>query len=242
MTKYFIGTSGWTYDSWRGRFYPKQLAKSKWLEYYTQIFNTVEINATFYRAFERPTFKKWYDQAPKNFKYIVKVPRYISHMKMLKDSEHSIARFEKSAHWLKEKLGLMLLQLPHRAKYNLERMHHILETFKNPHELVVEIRNERWLTEEFHQLLKSYKTIFCSVDSPEMSPIDWLTAKKAYIRLHGHRFWYNDQYTSRELKNIAEFAKKLSERGAKEIYIYFNNDYFAYAPKNALALRELLSE
>src|SRR5882762_533080 len=122
-TSIFIGTSGWTYPEWTDAFYPVDLPKDRWLEYYSSQFKIVELNATFYRNFPESVYNKWYNTTPKNFHFVIKVSRYITHQKLLIDIKKSVELFENNVSLLKEKLGLLLLQLPPRMPYFPERLY-----------------------------------------------------------------------------------------------------------------------
>lgn len=237
---YIIGASGWSYSDWRGTFYPKDLAQKNWFQYYAAQFSAVEMNATFYRFFDKKIYKKWREQAPAGFHYMLKVHRLITHIKHLIDSRTLIKKFCRSAKILDDKLGLILLQLPPSMKYDLARLKKAINFFDDPKKLVIEFRDPKWLTSETKQLLTELGCIYCCADSPKIKLTDWVTSNIAYIRLHGRKEWYDYDYSKRELKQIAEFAKRLNKKGAKTIYIFFNNDYKAYAINNALYLRELL--
>lgn len=238
--KFLIGTSGWIYPHWKGAFYPKDLPQSKWFEYYAKKFNTVEINATFYRAFAEETYEKWREHAANGFEYVVKMHRIITHRKYLKNVKNEIKRAEQSAGLLGDKLGLMLLQLPPQMPYEPERLKQALLDFKEPQKVVIEFRDNKWLTKETYTLLKELKVAFCSSDAPGIDLIDWLTSKIGYIRLHGRDLSYTGCYSKQELKKIADLAEKMVKTGAKQVYIFFNNDAEGYAPKNALELAEIL--
>ena len=240
-TQFIIGTSGWNYPDWRGSFYPKGLAQKNWLAFYTTKFPIVEINATFYRLFGANVFKNWHEKAKGKFKYIVKVNRYITHRKYLKNSKTAIKKFCRSTALLKNKQALMLLQLPPSMPYDLERLQKALMSFDNPKKVVVEFRHRKWLTLETKQLLKKMGCVFCAADSPQTELVAWVTAKTAYIRLHGRKKWFDYNYTKTELGEIARFARKLAKQGANKIYILFNNDYYCYAVKNAIYLNSLLN-
>lgn len=236
----YIGTSGWVFSDWAGDFYPKNLERSCWLKYYAQHFNTVEVNATFYRSFKETTYLKWYQQVPDNFKYILKAPKIVTHHKLLADAEGIINTFEKSALSLQEKLGLMLLQLPPHMPYLLPRLEQTLKAFNYPQKVVVEFRKKYWITKETLQLLKKYQSILCLIDSPDIKLTATLTANIAYIRLHGSEQWYKYKYNQSELAKIAAFIKRLIEFNLSDLYIIFNNTFFANAPYNALQLKEML--
>lgn len=241
MTAFRIGTSGWNYISWKNKFYPEGCPTAEWLEYYTNYFDTVELNATFYRFFKEEHFLNWYRRVPKNFKYVVKVPGFITHRKQLLDAKEQTELFCANAALLKNKLGLMLLQLSPRTPYDLDRLEEKLQIFgKASRKLVVEFRNDKWLTEDTLKLLKRYKAIFCNVDSPSIQLQTIVTSQTSYIRLHGRKKMYDYLYSDNELNEIAEQAKQLQQMGAKTIYIFFNNDINANAVDNALSLKRKL--
>ncbi len=237
-----VGTSGWSYPHWKGRFYPDDWPKSRWFEYYAREFSTVEVNATFYRRFRDQTYCNWRDRAPEGFVYVVKAPRIITHLKYLKDAEREIREFRRSALLLQNRLGLILLQLAPRTPYDLDLLERALLSFGDPRGVAVEFRDERWLNRDTWALLKGLGAIFCTIDSPKNAPMDWVTSDTAYIRLHGRKKWYAHDYSYQELKEIADLAKRMAMSGAKRAYIFFNNDFEGCAPKNARALRQMLKE
>lgn len=241
-TRYFIGTSGWTYDHWQGSFYPPDLAKSRWFDYYASRFNSVEINATYYRKFQNQTYQKWKTRAPQGFGYVLKAPKTITHRKLLKNAEEDIREFCLSAALLEDKFEMILLQTAPNLPYDLGLLHSALSAFADPHRVAVEFRNERWFNSETARLLESVGAAFCNVDSPRQHLTDYLTAERAYLRLHGRQSWYSSNYSDEELKWIADLACRLVTHGAKRIYIFFNNDFGGYAPANALLLQTLLTE
>jgi uncharacterized protein YecE (DUF72 family) len=240
--QFFVGTSGWSYPDWQGIFYPDDWPKRRWFEYYAQKFATVEVNATFYRTFKDQTYLKWREQAPQEFRYVLKAPRFITHRKHLKGAEEQIKRFWQSASLLETKLGLILLQLAPHTQYDPERLKNALLTFGDPSKIAVEFRHKKWYTEEIRDLLKEVGAVFCTADSPESELRDWTTSDTAYIRLHGREQWYAYDYSDQELHEIAALAKRLAEPGAKTIYIFFNNDVNGYAPKNALTILDMLEK
>ena len=237
---YYIGTSGWTYDHWKGRFYPEGLAKTKWFLHYCKSFSTVEINATLYRRFKDEVYIKWKNNVQKDFRYVLKAPRIITHRKYLINVDNDIRDFVKSASLLNDKLGLILLQLAPQTKYNPGLLKKTIMLFNNPKKLAIEFRNKVWLTEEIFSLLKESGVVFCNADSPKTSLNDWITSDIAYIRLHGRENWYSYNYSEKELLEISLLLKDLVAKGAKSIYVFFNNDFEGYATENALTLRQIL--
>jgi uncharacterized protein YecE (DUF72 family) len=239
---FFIGTSGWTYDHWKGCFYPDDLPKKRWFDYYTSYFTAVEVNATFYRIFKDEIYRKWKERAPLGFGYVLKAPKLITHRKYLVDVDRDIRAFYHSCTLLQEKFEMILLQVAPDMPYDLERLQRALLSFPDPHRVVVEFRRTEWFTENTLSLLREVGATMCNVDSPQQKLTDSLTSDRAYIRLHGRAHWYAHNYSPDELGEIAILARQLADKGATRVYIFFNNDFAGYAPANAIALRELLSE
>jgi len=237
---FIIGCSGWSYADWRGIFYPKDLPMRLWFDYYQQHFKVIEINATFYRFFPKKVYLKWYAQADPGLMYVIKVPRVISHYKRLKNCKRLIKLFCKSANLLKDKLALLLLQLPPSFQCDLLVLEKAILSFDNPKKLVIEFRNKTWLTDETLTLLKKYGCTYCAADSPDSVLKVWVTSKTGYIRLHGRKEWFNYKYTKKELMEVAMIAKKMLKHGAMKVFILFNNDYYAYAVQNAKTIEIML--
>lgn len=239
---FHVGTSGWSYEHWKGGFYPEGLTKHRWFDFYAERFDSVEVNATFYRRFKDSTYRKWRDQAPDGFRYVLKVPRLISHRHKLHDVGQLIAEFNRSVHLLGSKLGMLLLQLPPNMPYLPQRLDAALQAFSAPSLVAVEFRDERWLTEEIFSLLRKLGANYCNPEYPQHELTDIVTGNAGYLRLHGRKAWYTDDYTHEALCSIAQTAHRMQRQGAQEIYIFFNNDFEAHAPHNAAALIRLLSD
>ena len=239
VVQYHIGTSGWHYEHWRNRFYPAELPKAKWLEFYAGHFDTVELNNSFYRLPSETAFATWYDSSPANFNFAVKVSRFVTHIKRLKNSEEAVENFTTRAGILGEKLGPLLYQLPP----NMHRNDAVLESFLSnlPQEFkhVLEFRHQSWLEEKVFEILHKYNTGLCVFDMPYLSCPLVATSDFAYFRFHGSSELYASYYSDKEL---ADWAKRLSDLAAnlEAIYIYFNNDAEAFAVRNAITLRSYL--
>jgi uncharacterized protein YecE (DUF72 family) len=238
---YHICTSGWVYDDWKGRFYPAGLSRSLWFEYYSSQFSTVEVNATFYRAFKDNTYLGWKNKAPKDFYYVLKAPRTITHQKYLINVEEDIQNFIRSGLLLDDLLGMILLQVAPSTPYDLKQLKQALLAFPDPSIVAVEFRNPNWISTETETLLRDLGVTFCNADSPIQKLTHVLTSKRAYIRMHGRRKWYSDFYGDDELVEIADIARDLARRGASEVYVFFNNTYLANACVNAKSLIKLLA-
>ena len=239
--QYYIGTSGWHYEHWRQRFYPPELAKSKWLEFYASHFTTVELNNSFYRLPSESAFTTWYDSSPPNFVYAVKVSRFITHIKRLKNSEEAVDTFLSRAKILGEKLGPLLYQLPPNMHRDDERLASFLSILPREMRHVVEFRHQSWLEEGAFQVLRGYNAGLCVFDMPGLKCPLIATADFAYIRFHGSTGLYSSCYAEEEL---ADWADKLDSLAAKlkAVYIYFNNDAEAFAVRNAVTLRNYLED
>lgn len=237
---YFVGTSGWTYDHWKDRFYPHDLPKTRWFDYYATQFSSVEVNATFYGTFKDQTYEKWRHRAPQGFGYVLKAPRLITHRKYLVEVEEDIRRFYQSCMLLHEKFEVILLQVAPNMPYDLPRLQRALVAFPDPTRVAIEFRRPEWLNPHTLGLLNDLGVTLCNVDSPRQKITDFLTSPRAYLRLHGRRHWYSYNYSDQELHEIADLARSLAGRGAQRIYIYFNNDFEGYAPANALVIKNML--
>ena len=240
-SQYYIGTSGWHYDHWRDRFYPEKLAKAKWLEFYTTHFTTVELNNSFYRLPSEAAFTAWHDSSPANFIFAVKVSRFITHIKRLKNTQEAVETFISRAKILGEKLGPLLYQLPPNMHRNDDRLESFLPTLPRGVRHVFEFRHQSWLDDEVFETLHKYNAGFCIFDMPSLSCPLVATADFAYIRFHGSTRLYSSCYSDEEL---ADWAKRLANLATnlKAIYIYFNNDAEAFAIKNATTLRGYLQK
>jgi len=238
---YHIGTSGWHYEHWRDRFYPEKLSKDEWLKFYAGHFATVELNNSFYRLPSESAFATWHDSSPANFTFAVKVSRFITHIKRLKNTEEAVERFITRAKILGEKLGPLLYQLPPNMHRNDEVLESFLSALPRGMKHVFEFRHQSWLEEKVFEILHKYNTGFCVFDMPSISCPLVATADFSYIRFHGSSALYSSCYSDEEL---ADWAKRLADLTAnlKAVYIYFNNDAEAFAVRNAKTLRGYLQK
>ena len=239
MAHYLIGTSGWHYDDWRIRFYPEKLPRSKWLEFYAQRFSTVELNNSFYRLPSEDAFTSWRDSSPADFTFAVKVSRFITHIKRLKNSEQAVENFVTRAKILGEKLGPLLYQLPPNMHRNDDVLKSFLSHLPRGIKHVIEFRHQSWLEDTVFETLRKHNAGLCVFDMPAFSCPLVATADFAYIRFHGNAALYSSCYSDEEL---ADWAKKLAglPKNLKTVYIYFNNDIEGFAVKNAITIRGYL--
>ena len=230
-----IGTSGWYYDHWKGRFYPEEVSKSDWLSYYAKEFDTVEINNTFYHLPQEQTLKKWHKLASANFLFAVKANRYITHIKKLNDTKDELKRFFERVELLKKHLGPVLYQLPPMLHKNLKRLGEFLELLSKKHQAVFEFRHKSWYDDDTFELLDKHKTGFCVHDLGELTTPKVMTGGVIYIRFHGTSGRYSGNYTDSMLKKWADWIKE-NQKNASAAYAYFNNDVEGHAVTNARTL------
>ncbi len=239
--KYYIGCSGWFYWDWRRWFYPFSLKTSCWFDYYSDKFDTVELNAPFYSWPTIGTVRKWLLQAEKknNFTYTIKVNELITHTKNFKETKYLIKDFNYIGDILDKQMGCFLYQLPPDYKYTKKRLDNIIAQLDHRRRNVIEFRHESWWNEKVYSAFRENGTIFCSCSAPNL-PDDLIkTSDSIYIRFHGTSKWYRHDYSKNELK---EWAKRIKELKAKHVWIYFNNSYQAFSVKNAITLKSLLEK
>jgi len=232
-----IGTSGYQYKHWRGIFYPETLPTTRWLQYYSEHFDTVEINNTFYHLPSERSFDQWREQAQEGFLYALKFSRYGTHMKKLKDPEEPIGRFIALANRLDGFLGPILVQLPPHWKVDPGRLSHFLGSVPAAQRWAVEFRDASWLRDDIYAILRRHNASLCFHDMIENHPRR-LTAEWVYWRFHGTA-GHAGNYSRQQLSAEAEIIKDYLRRGL-DVFVYFNNDVHGHAIKNAIDLRRLV--
>lgn len=260
MSAVFIGTSGWSYNHWRGIFYPQGLQQTAWLEFYSRHFCTVEVNSTFYHLPREETVRNWVKKTPTDFLFSVKASRFITHFKQLTDPEESLKKFWQVLHWFSPKLGPVLFQFPSKFTKNLERLEKFLDVLsqkvvpgkirtsedhqknaypKNKILTSLEFRHSSWFCSEVYALLSKYNVCLCFSDTPRYPYEEEITADFVYLRLHGHERLYVSKYTQSQLSDYARKIKKWSKK-VGDVYCYFDNDAYGYAVENAKELEEMV--
>jgi uncharacterized protein YecE (DUF72 family) len=241
-----IGTSGYNYPHWwNGVFFPSDLPQKKWLPYYAHYFATVELNVSFYRLPTREAFEGWYQRTPKSFLFAVKGSRFITHVKRLKECRELLSSLLDRASELKEKLGAMLWQLPPRFDFQKERLEEfcvLLSTLPRSKTLhhTFEFRDPSWFCQEAFRLLEEFNFSFCIAHGSGLPFVEAVTSDLVYLRLHGGEVLYGSNYSDQELKQWAEKITGWREKG-KTVFVYFNNDAFGFAVRNAITLKKLIS-
>jgi uncharacterized protein YecE (DUF72 family) len=235
-----IGTSGWTYDHWKGRFYPEDLTQKHWLEYYTTIFNTVELNATFYRIPKSSVAEGWFRRTAEDFRFAVKVTRLITHVHRMKNCEDRIEWFFRNLAPLSEKICAYLLQLPPSFIPDEDLLRDFTRLLP-PAKYIFEFRNRDCYTKPLAGVLREFGAGFCIHDFPERESPLWVTSDTVYIRFHGYRHRYGGDYPENVLEEWAERIRGWSRKGL-DVYGYFNNDAEGNAVKNAQMLKNLVED
>lgn len=216
------------------------LPQARWFEHYASLFDTVEVNNTFYRLPEAETFDAWKARAPKGFLFAVKASRYLSHMKKLKDPEEPLDRFFERASHLGRKLGPVLYQLPPRWKRDLERFERFLSVLPKGKLHAVEFRDASWYAEETYRLLEKAEVAVCLHDMRgSESPLAFV-GPFAYVRFHGSGPKYGGRYPD---SDIERWAVRLGReiRLGRDVFVYFNNDRGGHAPRDAVRLRDAIA-
>ena len=234
-----VGCSGWFYWHWRGIFYPRSGGTENWFRHYTTNFSTVELNAPFYSWPRLATVKSWVRNAPEEFRYSVKVNRLITHEKRLVRTRMLVEEFCATEKILGQKLGCFLFQFPPSYRYTPSRLASIVRQLNPRYRNAVEFRHKSWWRESVYRRFRERGLIFCSVSAPRL-PEDLVRTQDAiYVRLHGSSRWYRHDYSAQELNVLAD---RIGSSGAREAWIYFDNDRNAFAIKNAQELGALLRE
>jgi uncharacterized protein YecE (DUF72 family) len=233
-----IGTSGWQYRHWRGTFYPRESAQREWLEFYAARFATVESNAAFYRLPEEKTFTDWADRTPDDFVWTVKVGRFLTHIKRLREPAEPVERFVTHARGLGKKLGPALLQLPPQLEANVTLLDECLAEFPLDVRVAVEFRHPSWWTTHVEQVLRRHGAALCWADRLRpISPL-WRTTDWGYLRFHQGRAsprpCYGEDALTTWVQRIDDVLPKETE-----LFVYFNNDHRACALRDAIIFARL---
>jgi uncharacterized protein YecE (DUF72 family) len=245
MKNVHVGTMGWSYDFWKGNFYPEDLVASEFLAYYAKNFDTVEADSTFYRIPRERTVLDWKKQTSDGFVFSLKFPQRITHVKILRDCEEETRVFLERVELLEEKLGPLLLQLP--PFFGVERMDLLrvfLDGLPKEHRYVVEVRNPKLLNENLYSVLKENKVALAWVESPSMPEINETTGEFIYVRWEGDRKKVNGKLGKIETDktaNINSWVKKLNPffQNETQVYGYFSKYYSGLPTSDAQKFQKL---
>jgi uncharacterized protein YecE (DUF72 family) len=239
--RHYVGCSGWVYRDWRGVVYPEELPQRRWFGHYATMFDTVELNATFYRMPPVSTVDRWAAQAPLGFVYAVKLGSFGSHRMKLRDASRWLPNHVERVERLGPSAGPTLVQLPPRWRRNAERLDEFLSAAPERLRWAVELREPSWLHDDVFGVLHRHGAALCIhdllADHPWERTTDW-----TYLRFHGpdalaHKYW--GRYTGRRLRPVAERLGRWLEEG-NDVYAYFNNDHEGNAVLDARWLHDRL--
>jgi uncharacterized protein YecE (DUF72 family) len=222
MKEWRIGCSGFYNRIWKGSFYPEDVPMKRWFEYYTEKFNSLELNTTFYSFPTAERLQGWHDRSPDDYSFSVKAPRLITHYKKFKDCKRLLNDFYTACEkGMKKKLGCLLFQMPPNFKYSEEHLELIIENLHPDFNNVVEFRDKQWWSEKVYNRLAEEKIIFCSISYPNLPEDIIINSEIAYVRYHGRPQLYVSDYTEKEIKELYEAINK--KRKIKQAYVYFDN-------------------
>ena len=243
MSRIRIGTSGWTYNHWRGVFYPPGVPAAKWLEYYADHFDTVEFNGSFYRWPREEAFARYRARLPEDFEFSVKAPRGLTHARKLRDPEVWTTRITRCWKELGDRAGVLLLQLPPDLERDDARLAAVLTALPDSLRVSVEFRHPSWNVPGVFRLLTEHNAAYCVMSGARLPCILEATADFVYVRMHGpdQHTLYAGSYPEPDLHWWRDRIREWQASG-RDVYVYFNNDGEGAAVQNARRLRELLAE
>ena len=235
-----IGCSGWNYADWRERVYPKGVPPRRWLAHYSQLFETVEVNSTFYRLASGTAVAGWVEQTPPGFVFALKASRYLTHMKRLTEMERGVARYYERIAPLVEtpKLGPIVWQLPESFHRDDDRLLHALEHLPAGRHCF-EFRHQSWFVPDVYDLLSRHSAALVIGDHPERPFQSYeMTTDWTLVRFHYGRRGRRGNYSEAELEQWAQRLERWRRR--VEVFAYFNNDWEGFAVRNGLWMRKRL--
>jgi uncharacterized protein YecE (DUF72 family) len=240
MSKIFVGTSGWSYKSWRGPFFPAEVKVKDHLRFYASQFNSTELNGVFYRTPTVEAVRGWREQTPDDFLFAWKASKFITHWKRLgPTSKNSLALMESRLKILGRKAGPVLFQLPPQFKADRERLASFIKLLSRGRRYAFEFRHKSWYEDGILDLLRDHDISLCLSDHHD-APAPWeVTARQVYVRGHGPGGTYKDHYSDKTLRAWAADIRKW-KRQRRTVFVYFDNDQKSAAPKDALRLMEML--
>jgi len=238
-----IGTSGWSYKHWSEIFYPKDIKPDKYLEFYATQFACVELNSCFYHLPLKTTVTGWTIRTHETFKFCPKLSRFITHQMLLVNIEGALQNFFDVFAGMKNRLGPVLIQLPPGLSFDKPLINNFFSLIReeySQYRFAVEVRNRSWINDSFPDLLSQSGVAFVIADSGNRYPYnEAVTTDLVYLRLHGREQLYASDYNENDLRSYAEKILIWLNEG-KEVWVFFNNDYYGFAVKNAARLKEII--
>jgi uncharacterized protein YecE (DUF72 family) len=227
----YVGTSGYSYKEWKGNFYPEKIPAKEMLHFYSERLSTVEINATFYRMPQPSMLENWKEQVPGNFRFALKAPQRITHIKRLKETDEETKYFFETAAVLADQLGVVLFQLPPNMKKDLPRLETFLAQLPQATRAAFEFRHATWFDDDVLDLLRSGNRALCVSDTDDMptTHIDQ-TADWGYVRLR--RVNYSEE-------NLAEWLRRIRDQNWQQTFLFFKHEDAGTGPKLAAQFLEL---
>lgn len=236
----YIGTSGFYYAHWKGVFYPEDLPKTKYFDYYVKNFDTVELNSVFYYLPKAKTVEHWNEKITDDFLFSLKAYRGITHYKRLRDVKQDLYLYLHLLKPLKKKIGIILFQLPPSLKKDIELLSSFFHILPLSYHYAIEFRHKSWYEDDTYELLRHYNISFCIHDFEQKRTPIVETSNDIYIRFHGptgrYTGSYSDEYLLGWAGKINEFVKR-----NRRVFCYFNNDFKGYAVLNANSLKKFLN-
>jgi len=231
--KWHIGTSGYSYPAWKGSFYPDKLPAKQFLSHYASQFNSVEYNGSFRAMPGEKTIEGWATQTPETFRFVLKAPQKITHIRRLKEVDEDLQSLAACVTTLDQRAAPVLFQLPPNFKQDLERLEAFLKQIRKPVQAAMEFRHESWLNDETYKLLKKYRAALVVADAEDLpeAPLV-LTTNWGYLRLR------RDEYTGAALK---KWVARIKEMKWKDVFLFFKHEETGTGPKLARQLLRLVS-
>ena len=228
-----VGTSGYSYKEWKGTFYPSGLPAAKMLPFYAQRFGAVEINNTFYRMPTATMVEKWAAEVPDGFRFVLKVPAFLTQIDRLAKNADAFRRFFDLASLLGPKLGPLLYRIPTNLHKDAAKLREFLALIPDSLRVTLEVRHDSWCDEEIYALLREFDVALCLADTDEVADPNALVVKTAswgYLRLR--RTEYADE-------QLAEWARRVEAQGWSDAFVFFKHEDEGKGPQFASRLREL---
>ena len=229
MARLYLGTSGWSYPEWKGKFYPAKIAGDEMLPFYARHFDAVELNNSFYRLPKPEAMAKWRDTVPDGFRFAVKAPQTITHRRRLLDVEEPVQRFLAVADAMANRLGPLLFQLPPNMRADADRLSGLLRLLPAGRQVAFEFRHESWLSQSVFDLLREHDAALCLAETDESAAPLLPASGFVYLRLR------KSDYTAEELVAWRNKLDALVQQG-RDVYCFFKHESSAKGPEYVLSV------